>query len=527
MPQAARVGWSCGEGTTRFLRPGRFHTQGYEPPFILMNGLREGQTTGYTRPDFRPVVPALADSAITRWRQPPQARRFRARASMYFLYTLLVLVFFVALSPYFAYQAIRYRKYVGSLPQRLGFLPVAFNFDGDQSIWVHAVSVGEVLTARALLDELKTRYPRLRVFLSTTTMAGQQLARRNLPGVDGIFYFPFDLGFIVRRTLSVVRPRLFIMMETEIWPSLLRACRQSDVRTMVVNGRISARSYPRYRLIQPLFRRVLGDIDRFCVQGEETARRLLDLGAEADRITVTGSLKFDSLQPAGAQSHDAGGHRVLRFFRVPAGRSVLVAGSTLRGEEIAVVRAFQRLRAAAGNPLLVLAPRHPERFGEVERLSREEGLLTLRRSELPIDSEPRADVVVLDSIGELATLYRIATVVFVGGSLVDAGGHNILEPAVFGKPIVFGPHMQNFREIAETFLASGAAVQVRSESELTETLEALFSDAPRRAGLGAAAAALVEANRGAKDKTLAVIADLLPPASASGPWGVVRPFRIV
>ncbi len=447
---------------------------------------------------------------------------------MYFLYTLLVLVFFAALSPYFAYQAIRYRKYVVSLPQRLGFLPVAFNFDGDPSIWVHAVSVGEVLTARALLDDLKTRYPRLRVFVSTTTMAGQQVARRNLPGVDGTFYFPFDLGFIVSRTLAVVRPRLFVMMETEIWPNLLRACQRQDVRTMVVNGRISARSYPRYRLIRPLFRRVLGDIDRFCVQGEETARRLLDLGAEADRITVTGSLKFDSLQPAGAVSHDAGGqHRVLRFFRVSPGRPVLVAGSTLRGEELAVVRAFQRLRAAGGNPLLILAPRHPERFGEAERLAREEGLLTVRRSELPIDAEPHADVVVLDSIGELAALYRVATVVFVGGSLVDAGGHNILEPAVFGKPIVFGPHMQNFREIAEAFLASGAAIQVRSDSELTETLAALFSDAPRRAGLGAAAAALVEANRGAKDKTLAVIEDLLPPASASGPWGVVRPFRIV
>ena len=446
---------------------------------------------------------------------------------MYVLYTLLVLVLFAVLSPYFAYQAIRYRKYIGSLPQRLGFLPVAFRVDSDESIWVHAVSVGEVLTARALLPDLRTRYPRLRLFLSTTTMAGQQIARRSLPGVDGVFYFPFDLGLIVERTLTAVRPRLFIMMETEIWPNLLRACRRRGVRTLVVNGRVSSRSYPRYRLIRPLFRRVLADVDRFCVQGEETARRLIDLGADPARVTVTGSLKFDSLQPPGMAAHDHPGHRVLRFFRVPPGRPVLVAGSTLRGEEMAVLRAFHRLRATVGNPLLIIAPRQPERFGEVERLAREEGFMTVRRSDLRIDSEPHAEVVVLDTMGELAELYRVATVVFVGGSLVDAGGHNILEPAVFGKPIVFGPHMQNFREIAETFLASGAAIQVRSEAELADVLKALLSDAARRAGLGAAASAVVEANRGAKAKTLVMIEELLPPAGTAGPWGVVRPFRLV
>ena len=445
---------------------------------------------------------------------------------MYLLYTLLVLVFFAVLSPYFAYQAVRYRKYIGSLPQRLGFLPVAFNLDGDESIWVHAVSVGEALTARALVGDLKAQYPRFRVFLSTTTMAGQQVARRNMPGVDGVFYFPFDLGFIVERTLAVVKPRLFVMMETEIWPNLLRSCRRKDIRTVVVNGRISARSYPRYRLIRPLFRRVLADIDHFCVQSEETARRLRDLGADAERISVTGSLKFDSLQPPGAAAHESPAHRVLRFFRMPPGRPVIVAGSTLRGEEAAVLRVFQRLRAAAGNPLLIVAPRHPERFGEVERLAREEGFQTARRSELPIDSEPHAEVVVLDTIGELAQLYRVATVVFVGGSLVDAGGHNILEPAVFGKPIIFGPHMQNFREIAEAFLVSGAAVQVRSEAELSEALRRLLADAARRAGLGAAASAVVEANRGAKAKTLAIIADLLPPTVARGPWGAARAIRL-
>ena len=194
------------------------------------------------------------------------------------------------------------------------------------------------------------------------------------------------------------------------------------------------------------------------------------------------------------------------------------------GEETAILRAFARVKTTMVSAMLVLAPRHPERFGEVERLAREGGFVATRRSELPIDAEPRADVVVLDSIGELAQIYQLATAVFVGGSLADHGGHNILEPAIFGKPIVFGPHMQNFSEIAEAFVTNGAAVQVQTERELEEVLIGLLSDPVRRARLGAAARALVEANRGAKEKTLAVIAGLVPPA-ASG--AVLRPFRLV
>ena len=443
---------------------------------------------------------------------------------MYLVYSLLTLVVFVAVSPYFLYQAIRYKKYVGSLGQRLGYLPISLNIDGEESIWIHAVSVGEVLTARALVADLKTTYPRLRLFLSTTTIAGQQVARRSVQGVDAFFYFPFDFAFIVRRTLGIVRPRAFVMMETEIWPNLLRLCRARGVKTVVVNGRISSRSYPRYRLIRPFFRRVLSDVDRFCMQSEESARRLVDLGADPSRVTVTGSLKFDSLDMPTPISHGKPRERVLRFFRLSPNRVVLVAGSTVKGEEAAVLRAFARVRSAAPGALVVLAPRQPERFGEVERLAREAGFTTARRSDLPIDAEPRADVVVLDTLGELAQLYQLATAVFVGGSLVDHGGHNILEPAIFGKPIVVGPHMQNFREIAETFVASGAAIQVGSERELDDAILGLVRDPVHRASLGAAARALVEANRGAKDKTLAVIDDLLPP---SGAGSNVRPFRLV
>ena len=440
---------------------------------------------------------------------------------MYLLYSFLTCVVFVLASPYFLYQALRHNKYVGSIGQRLGYLPVSFNLDGDESIWVHAVSVGEVLSARPLVSELRARYPKLRLFLSTTTLTGQQLARRSVSDVDAVFYFPFDWGFTARRTLNVVKPRLFVMMETEIWPNLLRECRRRRIRTVMVNGRISYRSFPRYRLIRPFIKRVLSDVDRFCVQGEETSRRLVELGADPARITLTGSLKFDSLETSPTPGR--GRERVLRFFRIPPNRPVIIAGSTLKGEEEPVIRAFNRVRASGGNPLLVVAARHPERFEEVERLCRHEGLSAVRRTELPIDAEPRADAVVLDTIGELAQLYQVATVVFVGGSLVPAGGHNILEPALYGKPIVFGPHMQNFGEIAEAFVSNGAAIQVRSGSELQDVVVSLVGDPVRRARLGAAAKALVESNRGARDRTLAVIRDLMPPDRDS----VVRPFRVI
>ncbi|HVZ24082.1 MAG TPA: 3-deoxy-D-manno-octulosonic acid transferase [Vicinamibacterales bacterium] len=445
---------------------------------------------------------------------------------MYVLYSALSLVLFVFLSPYFVYQAIRYKKYVGNLRERLGYLPVSFNVDAEPSIWIHAVSVGEALTARALAADLKARYPRLRLYLSTTTLAGQQVAKSSLRHlVDGVFYFPFDWTVIVRRTLDLVKPRLFIMMETEIWPNLLHECRRRGVRTVMINGRISTRSYPRYKLVRPLFRRVLADVDRFCMQSEESAHRLIDLGADPSRVTVTGSLKFDSLQLPAPGGHGKPRERVLRFFRISSHRTVVVAGSTMRGEEAAVLRAFAKIKATQTHAACILAPRAPERFGEVERIAREAGFVVARRSELPIDAEPRADVIVLDSIGELAQLYQLATVVFVGGSLVDHGGHNILEPAIFGKPILFGPHMQNFREIAETFVAKSAAIQVASDRDLDDAMLGLVRDPVHRASLGAAARALVEANRGAKDKTLAVIDDLLPPAGGAG--GNIRPFRLV
>ena len=396
---------------------------------------------------------------------------------MYLLYSLLTLLVFVVVSPYFVYQAIRYKKYIGSLRERLGYLPISFNLDGEESIWIHAVSVGEALTARALAADLKARYPRLRLFLSTTTIAGQQVAKASLGRVvDAVFYFPFDWAFIVRRTLNLVKPRLFIMMETEIWPNLLRECRRRGVKTAVINGRISSRSYPRYRLIRPFFRRVLANVDRFCMQSEESARRLIDLGADPARVTMTGSLKFDSLEvppPSGTGARTANrASALLRFFRMSPSRTVIVAGSTMRGEEAAVLKAFKRVKddevARAGD-----SGAASSRALRVKSNGSRATPASSRRGDRSCRSTPSRARTSSSStrIGELAQLYQVATVVFVGGSLADHGGHNILEPAVFGKPVIFGPHMQNFKEIAEAFRRQrrGDSGAVRAASSTTRS----------------------------------------------------------
>ena len=290
---------------------------------------------------------------------------------------------------------------------------------------------------------------------------------------------------------------------------------------MLVNGRISSRSYPRYRLVRPFLRRVLADVDHFCMQSEESARRIIEIGAERSRVSVTGSLKFDSLETATASAVDRGRNRVLRYFRISPGRPVVIAASTLKGEEEPVLEAYQRVRANWGNALLIIAPRKVERFDEVDRLARRAGWRVARRTELAVDSEPRVDVVVLDTMGELAQLYQVATAVFVGGSLVDAGGHNILEPAVFGKPIVFGPHMQNFAEIAQTFVDNRGAIQVQSGAELETAWSS--SSRIRCAGPASAPPPAPSSKRttGPARRASTVIAQLLP----TGFPGTVLPFR--
>ena len=444
--------------------------------------------------------------------------------AMHFVYTAAIVCYALLMAPRLLYGAVRHGKYVGTLRERLGRLPTGIDAGGRPSIWVHAVSVGEVQAARTLIPGLRDRYPGHRLWLSTTTQTGRAVAAR-IEAVDGLFYFPLDLPRAVDRVLDRVRPALFVAVDTELWPNLLRRCARRGVRTMLVNGRISDRSYPRYKLARRFFRRVLARVDRFCAQSDESARRLVDLGAPADRVVMTGNLKFDAAAaaPRGRERHGLppprpGPRSSLGFA---PDRPLLMAASTHPGEEEPVLDAFRGLRRGAPGLALVLAPRHPERGAEVAALAAARGLTAVRRSRPPGAGVGPADVVVLDTVGELAALFGAATVVFLGGSLVPVGGHNVIEPAAWGRPVVFGPHMQNFAEVAELFLANGAARQVGAAGELEPALAGLLADPRRRAAMGAAARSVVEANRGAAARSLAEIAAVLPPPGP--PAAAMRP----
>jgi len=427
---------------------------------------------------------------------------------MYFLYTVLTALGVLLLLPYFALARWRRGKHFHGLGERLGFFPAAVESPAagpDGAIWIHGVSVGEVLAATPLARRLRERFPGRRLVVSTTTPAGQALARERFAppaGADAVFYFPLDWPIPVRRAFRAVRPALVVIVETEIWPNFLRHARRRGVPVVFVNGRISPRSYARSLrwmwLAGGFFRRVLDDARLFLMQSPADAERLHTLGADAQRVEVTGNLKYDITPPAPGPVVDW-------LARAAENRGpILVAGSVLAGEEDPVLEAFAAVRKRFPGALLVLAPRKTDRFDAAAEIVVRRGLRCLRRSvaDLSLPFPGDAEVLLLDSVGELAAVYQVAAAVFVGGSLVPAGGHNILEPAAFGKVPVFGPHMDNFRDMAEEFRGAGAAVEVAGGEELARRWIELLEDEPRRKSLGSAARLLVERNQGATQRVL-------------------------
>jgi 3-deoxy-D-manno-octulosonic-acid transferase len=373
-------------------------------------------------------------------------------------------------------------------------------------VWLHAVSVGEVLAVGGLLRTLREQHPDLPVLVSTVTETGQALAVQRLPEAQARIYFPFDLPGCVGRALATVRPRLVLLAETEIWPNFLKACGERAIPVVLVNGRISPRSFPRYRLARPFMRRVLRDLTLCLMQSEADAERLRSLGAAAERVRVTGNLKHD-LRATPVPADERRAWRA--SLGIPEGAAVLVAGSTHRGEEDAVVAALRALRHQDPEARLILAPRHPERLAEAEAAATTAHLACGRWSARPFPSPFRPPVILVDTVGDLARLYALGTVVFVGGSLAGAGGHNILEPAQHGRPILFGPDMANFAEMAAAFLADGAAIQVPDPSALAAAVVALARDRARAKQMGDAAAALLERHRGATARTFSALEPLL------------------
>jgi len=427
---------------------------------------------------------------------------------VYGLYTLGLVLTFLAMTPRLLWRYGRGGAFRAGIGQRRGrYAPEDLaGLSGMRPVWLHAVSVGEVLAVSGLLRALRERRSDIPVLVSTVTETGQAVAAERLGEAHARIYFPFDLPGCVRLALEAIRPRLVLLAETELWPNFLRACGDRRVPVVLVNGRISPRSFPRYRLARPLFRRVLRDLTLCLMQGEPDADRLRALGAPADRIRVTGNLKYDlRVAPVPASERRAW----LTSLGIPEGAHVLLAGSTHRGEEEAAVAAFSALRQVDPEARLILAPRHPERLVEAEAAATAAGLACGRWSARPFPPTFHPAVILVDTVGELARLYALGTVVFVGGSLVPVGGHNILEPAQHGCPILFGPHMANFAEMAAAFLAEGAAVHVPDASGLAAAVLALARDPARAKRLGEAAAALLEGHRGATARTLVALEALL------------------
>jgi 3-deoxy-D-manno-octulosonic-acid transferase len=419
---------------------------------------------------------------------------------MYWLYSLGLGFFFVAGLPVFATQALLGKKYRRSLPERLG--RVAAWTGTARPIWLHAVSVGEVMAGIPLAMQLASRRPDLPLLVSTVTDTGRAVAEQRLRAGRYVF-FPLDFTWAVRPALDRLRPRAVLLTETEIWPNFIRACGVRGVPVVLINGRISPRSFPRYRRVRLLFAKVLRGIDLFCMQTSQDAARILELGAPKERVHVVGNLKFDL---AGASLGDEG-PVVRAMLGLPDARPVLVAGSTHRGEEEAMLRAFQAARRSAPDLVLLLAPRHPERLAEVEGLLAQERIPWVRRSRLP--GEELQPVILLDTMGELARVYAAGTIVYIGGSLVPIGGHNVLEAAAHARPVLFGPHMGNFAEMARLFLEEGAGLQVRDANELGEQIIRLLADPGTASRMGQAGRGIVDAHRGASRRTVDLLETIL------------------
>jgi 3-deoxy-D-manno-octulosonic-acid transferase len=427
---------------------------------------------------------------------------------MFLVYSLFLTIGVLLMAPYYLWQHRGRGRSRAYWRERLGILPGDFRQLAGSgipgTIWVHAVSVGETLAVAELVRQFQEHHPERKVFISHITPAGRETGEARLPKVAGRFYLPLDWDVCVSRTLRQLQPALLLIAETELWPNLLRAAHEFGCRIVLVNARLSDGSFRGYRLLRPFMRRVLQNVDCIFAQTPNDAERFRQLGAPSERVFVAGNLKFDGAPPPIGQLPGR-----LRTVLDEAQRGpVLVAASTMPREEPLVLQAWQEIRDLYPRALLILAPRHPVRFEQVAQLLSDQKRTFVRRTALETGGEELVsqlatpEVLLLNTIGELGGLFQAADVVFIGGSLVPTGGHNLLEPAFWGKPVVFGPHMHNFRDAAERFVRGGAAVQVESPAELAAECTRLFRDAAHRDRLGAMAKRVLEEESGATRRIL-------------------------
>ena len=421
---------------------------------------------------------------------------------MYLAYSLLLTLGLVVLIPHFLFQALAHGKYIAGLRQRLGAVP---QLDGKPIIWLHCVSVGETQAARPLAQRLKQAFPHHALVISTTTLTGQTLARDVFRDqAESVFYFPFDWRWSVRRALKAINPAAVLIMETELWPNFLRECKARHIPVALVNGRISRQSYQRYTLIKFFLRRVLSCLSIAVMQSEKDAERLQSLGMPREKLFTAGNLKFDA-EVAGELTGRT--EELRKRFDLRSGTALILAASTHSPEEEMMLESIKQLRTK--QPVrLMIAPRRPERFNEVAALIQKSGLRWARKTNPPQPEDADAAVILLDTIGELPATYSLADVVFVGGSLVDKGGHNVLEPAAAGAAVVTGAHTHNFHAVVDLMVEAGAIVQlppVVATEEITNVFSKLLASLDERDALGRRAKQLVTDNQGATDRTIKLI----------------------
>ncbi len=427
---------------------------------------------------------------------------------IYFLYDLILFLALPVIISFHLYRSLN-RGRPTALAERFGSINSAerAKIAGHDTIWVHAVSVGETIAIKSLLKSLKERFPEKKIVLSNVTETGRSVAVK-LDDVDLCIYFPFDYGFAVKKALDAINPCCILIVETEIWPNFIRFARHLDIPVILVNGRISDRSFKRYIQFGWLFRHFLAFFSSFCMQTEDDARRIIAMGAPPSRVQCTKNLKYDiAVAEVSPESS-----RVLKdTYFIPHDVPVLTAGSTHQGEEEILVTAYKSLIRENRNLFLVLVPRHPERAAKVAEILRKEGICYTLRSEL--DKRPflfrSGEVLLVDVVGELMRFYALSDLVFVGGSMVPVGGHNILEPASLCKPVLFGPHMSNFREITSMVLKFGGGVQVADERELETSILLLLDDEGKRTEIGKNGMRLLEGNSGATERHMEIISGFI------------------
>ena len=422
------------------------------------------------------------------------------------LFRLIYSVIFYLLTPVIIarllYRAIKAPAYRSRWAERFGWVP-SVTSDSD-FIWVHAVSVGETLAAVALVKALQAKYPDYRLIVTCMTPTGSERIKAAFGGSVDHCYAPYDMPDSVARFLNRVKPKILIIMETELWPNTIAACHKHNIPVLLANGRLSEKSANAYKRIQPLVRSMLGQITAVAAQHRDDGARFNDLGLAESALTVTGNIKFDlSLN----QTIKQNAQRLLRDWRGVSERPILLAASTHRGEDEIILDAFgqlkQQLKGTIDNPLLVLVPRHPERFNQVAELCSAADFKLARRSFG--DSVEAADILLGDTMGELMTFFGACDIAFVGGSLVATGGHNMIEPAAWGVPVLTGPHLFNFTEASQLLLEGNAMKVCHNADQLAERCVELFQDRQLRSEMGSAAQRIAEANRGALEKLLALV----------------------